>query len=183
MAGDEGPPLSYRFLPFDIHMARSYRVALSAVMLWTVVACGGDKKTTGGASVPADIWQGVYTDAQAARGLQIYSDHCVICHGADMSGVDTTGAGDYGEPSPPLAGPLFLAKWNKKGLDEILTLIQTEMPKNAKGTVKPQRNADALAFILQQNGFPSGPTELPTRAAALMLVKLQTRTTSGAANQ
>src|SRR5258705_1365693 len=49
------------------------------------------------------VWDGVYSDAQAKRGRELYSAKCLSCHGADLSG---------GEMAPPLVGVGFQSNWN-----------------------------------------------------------------------
>src|SRR5258708_23784158 len=46
------------------------------------------------------IWDGVYSEAQAARGKALYSQECASCHGGELTG---------GEMAPPLAGGEFMA--------------------------------------------------------------------------
>ena len=151
------------------------RLALVLISAAWCVGCGSNGPNVTEPAVPTDIWQGVYTAAQAQRGLAVYADQCVTCHAEDLSGVSAIGLGDYSPPSPPLAGRTFLTKWDKKGLDELLMWIQTQMPHNAKGTLGPEKSADVLAFLLEQNEFPPGPVDLPSRPDRLRAVKILAR--------
>ncbi len=113
---------------------------------------------TAHAQSPKSQWDGVFTDAQASRGEALYVDNCVMCHGKSLTGTVL---------APSVAGPEFLAKWNRRPLSLVFNIIQTSMPWNLSGHLSPQQNADVLAYMLQKSDSPAGPTELPARAAAL----------------
>jgi|SoiMethySBSTD1v2_1073268.scaffolds.fasta_scaffold260825_2 cytochrome c len=146
------------------------RTSILGGLLYASVIVAAAGATSAGSRAPAevDLRSGAYTKAQAERGATVYSENCLMCHGEDLE----TGRGGtaYGIPSPPLAGPLFLAHWKGKSLSELFTLIQTTMPKNVSVKLKPTEYADVLAFLLQQNGFPEGKTELPADPMPLMAI-------------
>src|SRR2546423_1377917 len=48
------------------------------------------------------MWDGVYTDAQAARGQAQYRQECASCHGDRLEG------GGEIAPAPELAGDIFM---------------------------------------------------------------------------
>jgi cytochrome c len=121
-------------------------------------------------SAVTSLTDGVYTRAQAERGLSVYVDHCLTCHGEDLE--TARGGTEYGIPSPPLAGRRFLLQWDGKGVDELFGLIQTTMPKNSPLRLKPQQYADVVAFLLQQNGFPESEAELPADPVRLKDIRL-----------
>ena len=99
---------------------------------------------------PAPSWNGVYTDAQATRGAQVYQQHCVACHGKDLAG---------GNLAPPAGGPAFVAKWQSRPLRELFGYVQTRMPYHSPNHLTPQQNADVLAYMLQYSKVPSGSQE------------------------
>src|ERR1700722_3099328 len=100
---------------------------------------------------------GVYTVTQASRGAAIYTaNHCVMCHGPDLTGSDST---------PPLAGNMFLADWVGQSLGDVATRIRTTMPADNPGSLSDAQVADVMAYILQQNKYPVGTKEIPTDAA------------------
>ena len=49
------------------------------------------------ADEPKTQWDGVYTEAQAARGALVYSQYCASCHGPDLSGSEMAPALTGGE--------------------------------------------------------------------------------------
>lgn len=142
------------------------RLATISVVACATVAigCGGQAATR--VSMPPDVWGGVYTEAQAKRGEDVYYEHCIECHAQDLSG-----AASY-EQAPPLKGDAFHTKWEQKTVAELFNLARTEMPKKKPATLKPTEYADALAFIFQQNGFPAGQNEMPPDAGVLQRVKI-----------
>lgn len=105
------------------------------------------------------VWDGVYTDAQARRGADIYAERCVRCHGPDYVG-GTEGAG-------PLVGPVFTAKWDDVPLDQMLDRVRLTMPQDRPASLSRQQTADVLAFVFSVNKIPAGSTELPSQAPAL----------------
>jgi S-disulfanyl-L-cysteine oxidoreductase SoxD len=96
------------------------------------------------------IWDGVYTDAQAERGRGHYGQHCAVCHGPALEGSFVM---------PPLTGE-FIADWTGTSLADLYDKIQTTMPLNAPGTLRPANTADILAYLLKVNNFPAGQKEL-----------------------
>jgi quinoprotein glucose dehydrogenase len=117
------------------------------------------------------IWDGVYTDAQAERGRQIYETRCVNCHGESLQGV--------GEASA-LTGPGFSADFNGATLGDILERTRKTMPQDHPGTMSRQQVADVLAFVFSFNKFPAGGAELPTQTEALNQIKFLATKPTGA---
>jgi S-disulfanyl-L-cysteine oxidoreductase SoxD len=105
---------------------------------------------------------GVYTDAQAARGRALYKDKCATCHGDALEG----------KAAPPLTGTAFLAVWGAQPLSELAGKIQNTMPANNTGKLKPSETAELVAYILQTGKFPSGQAELASDENALKSVVL-----------
>lgn len=110
---------------------------------------------------------GLYTDAQAARGEQLYDQFCTACHGAKLQG----------NPAAPLTGVVFLSRWadGQHTLDDLFYIVRTQMPYNAPGSLTRQQYADVVAYVLKVNAFAAGHTELTPSAAALKKVTLQPR--------
>jgi mono/diheme cytochrome c family protein len=97
------------------------------------------------------VWDGVYTDEQTRRGGSLSQASCVVCHGDELTGSDL---------APALLGPDFIAVWSGRTVGDLFEKIQTTMPADAAGTLKPQQSADLVAYILKLNDFPPGTTEL-----------------------
>ena len=110
---------------------------------------------------------GVYTIGQARRGVRSI-DLCAPCHGFDLEGGLAL----------PLVGPEFTKRWDGRTIGELFELVQINfVAMNTKRRVTdPEglsrgQSADFVAYLLLQNRFPGGPSELP---AGLDLLK-QTR--------
>src|SRR6476620_1122800 len=90
---------------------------------------------------------GSYSDAQAMRGKQLYSDQCLACHGEMLEGV----------VGPPLAGMDFLTDFGGHPVADVIQKIQGTMPQQAPGTLTRAQAPDITAYILQFNTYPAGP--------------------------
>jgi mono/diheme cytochrome c family protein len=93
---------------------------------------------------------GVYTDAQAARGEATSDTKCVACHGVALGG----------DIAPPLVGQDFLTVWQKPPLADLFDKILNTMPADALGTLTRPETADLVAYLLKANKFPTGNAEL-----------------------
>ena len=105
---------------------------------------------------------GLYTEEQARAGGEIYSQRCAMCHGKMLEGTFEI---------PALQGR-FVAHWSNAPLSMLYDYIGRAMPQFAPGSLTPDENAKVMAFLLQQNGQPSGSDTLPASSSALQAVKL-----------
>lgn len=97
------------------------------------------------------VWDGVYSAAQAERGLKILAEQCALCHGESMSG---------GGGVPSAVGPEFMFNWNGRSVGELFEMLRTTMPPTAPGSLSDQGYADAMAALFKRNGFPASEIEL-----------------------
>jgi mono/diheme cytochrome c family protein len=102
----------------------------------------------------ATVADGVYTEAQAARGASAYETACAGCHRADLGG----GTG------PSLRGQRFARQFADKDLKTLFTKVATTMPRNAPASLGDNINLDIVAHVLKENGFPAGTHELTADA-------------------
>jgi S-disulfanyl-L-cysteine oxidoreductase SoxD len=102
------------------------------------------------AAQAASTWDGVYTDAQAQRGMEQYLQHCSVCHSASLQGNNE---------SPPLVGR-FMPDWADSPLSDLYDYISTTMPLDRPGSLGAAAYGDIVAYLLKANGFPSGQNEL-----------------------
>jgi S-disulfanyl-L-cysteine oxidoreductase SoxD len=133
-------------------------VAAAAAAL-LAAAVGGNAEETS-----SSVWDGVYTDAQSTRGRAAYADHCALCHGVTLGGVGG---------APPLTGGRFIAEFDGLTLGALFDRIRTSMPLDKPGSLGRPEYADILAFMLQINGFPPGPTELYLRSEYLNAIAFE----------
>jgi mono/diheme cytochrome c family protein len=101
------------------------------------------------------LWDGVYTEAQAARGKEAYMKACAECHMPDLAGHEYAGA---------LAGFGFQLKWEDASLAEVYGRIRS-MPLGRGGTLPGQEYLDITSYVLQANGYPAGARELDAAIA------------------
>lgn len=131
------------------------------VLLLTFVATGAAAFQE---SASASVWDGVYSEAQARRGEEVYRQACANCHGPELEGADMT---------PGLTGGVFTSNWNDLTLGDLFERIRTTMPLDKPGSVSRQQNADLVAFLLKANQWPAGTTELTRELGALKQIRIQ----------
>ncbi len=86
---------------------------------------------------------GIYSEAQAARGLEVFDQICVECHVPE----------DWTEPA-------FLERWEEASVFRLWYWIYERMPHGNPGSLTRAQVTDALTYIFQLNGLPPGPSEL-----------------------
>ena len=155
--------------PGKIRMARWFACAITLVLTGTMTAVVGQ-----GAQEPA-----LFTAQQAAQGKKLYAMRCAACHGDHLQG-GAAGA---------LAGPAFARAWSNAGnwgnskltVDDLDFIIRTTMPKDAPGKLSAEDYTEVLAFILQQNGYETGPKPLHAGSTLMKKTRLRFGTTKEAA--
>ena len=110
----------------------------------------------------ANVWDGVYTKIQAERGEKLYQEHCSACHGSQMQGI---------EEAPTLKQGAFVYNWDGMGVDILFQRLRETMPLDDPRGVPRKVKADILAYIMSQNNFPEGKTELPYQNSRLKRIK------------
>ena len=116
------------------------------------------------AQATRSVWDGVYTEAQARRGADLYTRQCASCHGTSLTG---------GEEAPALAGGGFVANWNGLTLGDLFERTRTTMPQNDPSRVTRQQHADILAYLLSMNKFPAGKMEIEPKTEVLRGIRFQ----------
>ena len=102
-------------------------------------------------------FDGVFTEAQAERGKQNFlTGRCGGCHKLDLTG----------DRGPTLKGDDFLAHWDNGSVATLFDKIRETMPPNSPNESTDDAKIDIVAYLLQQNGFPAGKTELRAEADA-----------------
>jgi len=64
------------------------------------------------------------------------------------------------KPGPAISGPKFLEAWADRTVGELFATIRDTMPSDGAVTLTQDQVLDAVAHILQSNGFPDGPAPL-----------------------
>ncbi len=100
------------------------------------------------ASPRRTVWDGVYTEAQAARGAMTFGQSCAGCHALAATG------------KAPLVGEAFWKSFQQKTVGELLEFVSMYMPNGSPGSLSKGAYEDIVALMLKSNGFPAGTTEL-----------------------
>jgi mono/diheme cytochrome c family protein len=120
---------------------------ISVLVLVLSIAANAQETTT-------TVADGVYTDAQAARGAVVYGAACSGCHRMDLGG--NTG--------PALRDQRFEREFAGKDLKTLFTKTATTMPRGAPGSLGDNVYLDIVAHLLKENGFAAGSRELTADA-------------------
>jgi len=128
-------------------------LALAATPVWAQGTPGATTSYSG-VHTSANIWDGIYTDQQAEQGALIYRSGCSVCHGKQLEGVPDEG-------NPALASPGFMVEWDGQTMADLVHHIHVA-PNDRPGDMDPVTAVSLAAFILNQNGVPSGKTPLST---------------------
>lgn len=108
-------------------------------------------------------FDGVFTEAQAERGKQNFlTGRCGGCHKLDLTG----------DRGPTLKGDDFLSHWDNGSVATLFDKIRETMPPNSPNESTDDAKIDIVAYLLQQNNFPVGKTELRADADALGIIDL-----------
>ena len=110
------------------------------------------------------MWDGVYSEEQAARGEKVYAERCGRCHGDTLGGV---------EAAPALTGTTFYSNWEGERLEALADRVRMTMPQDKPGSLTRAQNADLLAYLLQVGGYPAGPMPLDGQAGAMATVTIR----------
>ncbi len=121
-------------------MRRNSLVLIVAVSAAAVVSAQAPAPANTGGNT---VWDGVYTAAQAARGLRQYDMTCRSCH-----------------EDGPRSGEAFMRDWQGTGLEQLFDQLKKTMPAGAPASLSDAAYRDLVSYILQVNAFPAGGSEL-----------------------
>jgi S-disulfanyl-L-cysteine oxidoreductase SoxD len=94
------------------------------------------------------VWDGVYTEAQATRGMTSFGPSCSGCHALAAQG------------KAPLVGDAFWKSFAQKTVGDLLEFVSANMPNGSPRSLSESTYSDIVALMLKSNGFPAGNTEL-----------------------
>ena len=114
-----------------------------------VVACGAIVAAQSTASSTTTVWQGVYSEEQAARGKTEYTTHCASCHRDDLSGYNDI-----------IKGARFMEKNRESTLHLFFDKTKKTMPRGAPASLTDKAYVDIVSYVLKVNEFPAGAQEL-----------------------
>ncbi|HEV3060389.1 MAG TPA: family 16 glycoside hydrolase [Vicinamibacterales bacterium] len=114
-----------------------------------------------------------YTDTQAARGQALFEKHCGSCHSAER---DPARAKAPRLPGATNLGGSIIADKKNNGRRIWTTVYflyrEFESMPAVIDSISAQVRTDIIAYVLRQNGFPSGRAELRFDLAAMKLMPL-----------
>ena len=136
---------------------RACPVPLASVLLagtaWLAAAGFGSEEQPESQPPVRSVRDGVYTEAQAARGKTVYLEQCVECHKEDLRGDQ--------QMTPSLVGIAFTFRWKDKKLYDYLVGMRNTMPQGAPGKLERRdlrrpRRLPAVGDRLSRRG-PGAP--------------------------
>ncbi|NUQ11023.1 MAG: c-type cytochrome [Gemmatimonadaceae bacterium] len=98
---------------------------------------------------------GVFSEAQAARGLGAYRTSCESCHAKS----------EY-------TGDKFKVAWVSRTAFDLFDVIRSQMPEDNPGSLERQEYVDIVAYIFSLNAYPAGSAELPADDDGLKKVRI-----------
>ena len=104
------------------------------------------------------VWEGAYSEAQAARGRVLYEAQCAFCHQSDLRGQGF---------APALIEDTFATRWQDGNLGDLFTIVKVTMPQDKPASLTDDENAAIVAYLLQANRYPAGQRDLGPDPAAL----------------
>ena len=131
----------------DAKLADAFSLKMSETLVTAKGAAGG-----GGA---VSSLTGVYTEAQARKGVGTYNKYCSACH---------TPAGHSGQA--------FQSTWGGRTTFELFDYLRTTMPSDNPGRLSRGQYTDMVAYLLQLNGMPAGQRRLSDDPKQLELIRI-----------
>jgi mono/diheme cytochrome c family protein len=132
-------------------------LSLAAVTASLVTAQTGTPRRT--------VWDGVYTESQATRGMMSFGQSCAGCHALASEG------------KAPLVGDPFWKSFAQKSVGDLLEFVSANMPNGNPRSLSESSYRDIVALMLKSNGFPAGKTELRSdNVANVQIVQKDGRT-------
>lgn len=151
---------------YRIRMAQSRLSALRTLLLVTYAGglFGLALSVAAAAQAPLPkIWTGVFTEAQAQRGREVFLNRCAHCHDERLTGGD----------GPALIAAQFNRNWGSRTVQRLFTKVKDRMPPGEVFVATDKEKLDIVTFLLASNGFPAGNRELtldPDELASILIV-------------
>jgi len=148
-------------LAFD-GMSAEQRAALEAAQV-AQADVAAEAEASDEATGEATIFDGVYTEEQAARGKGFFESDCASCHANSARGSSA---------APGLIGFTFDKKYADQPLFNYFDFMRANMPPGNAGWFIDQQYADITAYLLSLHGAPAGDTELEGTEEALSAIMI-----------
>ncbi len=118
-------------------------MGFAAVFRVAALCAAGWFAASANAAADGTAW---FSGSQVDTGRFEYAQHCSVCHGANL----------HNGGAPVLKGKTFADRWNGKSLQTFYGFVRRNMPLGKGGSLPDVQYADIVAFLLAQNGLPSG---------------------------
>ena len=118
----------------------------------------------GGAAQEKSVWDGVFSEDQAKRGMATYEQECAQCHLDDLLGDGI---------APSLIGAPFHFRWSDLSFGDLFAALRATMPQGAPASLSPQGYIDIISYLLTKNDFPAGDMELPASDEVLNSIMIK----------
>jgi mono/diheme cytochrome c family protein len=125
------------------HRALLLATGLSFVASLATVLAQGQAPAPG-----KTVWDGVYSEAQAQRGMQPFEQSCANCHAMTATG------------NRPLVGKDFLDGFMQKSVADLVSYVTVSMPNGRGNSLPAATYHDIVAYMLKANGFPPTSADL-----------------------
>lgn len=135
-----------------VAIVTTWFLAVAVVLAGTSPVARAQQREPGFGVISVAPHDGWFTEAQAERGAEAYSRHCVRCHGVELQG--TIGF------APPLSGPRFLNRWSHNSVNRLFNYVKAMMPLDMPAALEQGTYVDIIAFVFRENRFPAGSDEL-----------------------
>lgn len=135
-------------------LSASLLLPLAALGLALLLAAPTAPDTTSDRPASVDS-TGVYTKAQAEAGKALYDVECLVCHGPRE-----------------FTGSIFQRRWLTPPVSGLFAHVLNTMPQDAPGSLTPAEVATLVAYLLELNGQPAGPTPLPVEMEKLAQIRV-----------
>ena len=129
-----------------------------SLLIFPILLAAAAPSTNPTTAPSGSVNNGIYSDAQLARGKKAYSSLCARCHGDNLLGNDD---------APALVDKDFLDHWYGQSLGKLVDLTWKKMPSDAPGRLSRKESTDITTYLLSQNGFPAGKSDLVSDAKVL----------------
>jgi mono/diheme cytochrome c family protein len=132
-----------------------------AIFVVSAFAIGAFARPMAQGGAATTVWDGVYSEAQAARGKVVSEAQCAFCHGSDLRGQGF---------APGLIEDTFASRWQDGNLGDLLAIVKGTMPQDKPASLTDDEYAAIVAYLLQANRYPAGRQDLRPDPAALKAV-------------
>jgi mono/diheme cytochrome c family protein len=113
-----------------------------------------------------------FTPEQVREGSLAYAQHCASCHGAALEGAN----------APALVGQEFWEGWGNKTVAALYEYNSRWMPQGRGGSLSGEIYETTTAFMLAENGLPSGEHALLADEMARLNTLVITKTVANNQN-